>query len=279
MMTKRFGICNPQGCKRLIANSYLVLWFFLQMFVCEFGNYQCLFANYSKVPWLDEYPDAVEWLFEKARPDVASRMVFKMEGSEVINQSDDVASGKSGKGAAKAKAKAKAKAASANPSGIDSYRLCAEEVVSLHTKKSRRVKTFVDVIMGSASYVIFLIDRDFASAAANNLILGCDREEEKRNAMPLQCCLSKLDMLLFGVDLRVVGCGQSNFDRIVIKFHIRATATMFEWLNAEDCICQYAIQFPVVSLSKFPEDWDRCLQEDDWHLFQSHVAFCLHRKV
>ena len=97
--------------------------------------------------------------------------------------------------------------------------------------------------------------------------------------MPLQCCLSKLDMLLFGVDLRVVGCGQSNFDRIVIKFHIRATATMFEWLNAEDCICQYAIQFPVVSLSKFPEDWDRCLQEDDWHLFQSHVAFCLHRKV
>ena len=66
---------------------------------------------HDQVPWLDDYPDGVEWLFDKARPDVASRMVFKMEGSELIKQSDDFASGKAGKSAAKAKPKAKAKAA------------------------------------------------------------------------------------------------------------------------------------------------------------------------
>lgn len=190
-MDKRFGIwnlLNPKGCSCFTEHFFLTLWLYILLVRCS------LLVNIPKVPWLDEYPDAVEWLFEKARPDVASRMVFKMEGSEVIKQSEDVASGKSGKSAAKAKAKAKAKAASSNPAGIDSYRLCAEEVVSLHTKKSKRVKTFVDVIMGSASYVIFLIDRDFASAASINLILGFDRGRRIKHATTpsLHHCVSKL---------------------------------------------------------------------------------------
>lgn len=125
-------------------------------------------TSHAKVPWLDEYPDAVEWLFDKARPEIATRMVQKMEGSEVIRQSEAQSSGKS-KPAPKAKAKAKAAGGMA---GIDSFRLCSEEPVSLYTKKSKRVKTFVDVVMGSASYVVHLIDRDFSSAVSNNLKLG-----------------------------------------------------------------------------------------------------------
>lgn len=120
----------------------------------------------SKVPWLEDYSDPVEWIFERSRPELASRIVHKMEGAEVMK----MGSASSGK-KPKAKAKAKSKAHSST-GGIDSFRLCAEETIQPCTDKSKRAKTFVDVVCGSASYVIHLIDRDFQQAASQGLILG-----------------------------------------------------------------------------------------------------------
>lgn len=123
-----------------------------------------------EVPWLDEYPDGVEWVFDKARPEVASRMVHKMDGAEVVKTSEENST------APRPNAKAKAKSRSSGTiCGIDSFRLCSEECVILNTSKSKRVKTFIDVVMGSALYVTSLIDRDFSSAVTNNLILGLHR--------------------------------------------------------------------------------------------------------
>lgn len=108
----------------------------------------------------------MEWIFDKARPELATRMVTKMEGSEVVKSSSDTS--KQAKKLPKAKAKAKA---GNSVHGVDSFRLCSEEVITLHTQK-KRVKTFADIIVGSASYVISLIDRDFSNVASLNLNLG-----------------------------------------------------------------------------------------------------------
>lgn len=91
-------------------------------------------------------------------------MVAKMEGAAIIADNPQP------KAKAKAAAKAKSKG-SQNGASVDSFRLCSEEVATLHTNGSKRVKTFVDVVLGSASYVTNLIDRDFGNACSRNMFL------------------------------------------------------------------------------------------------------------
>ena len=123
-----------------------------------------------QVPWLEDHPSGVEWIFDRQRPELASRMIHKMDQSQVVLQSQESNSTKAPK--AKAKAKAKARANGSLRCGVDSFRICADEVVAPCTKATGRIQTFVDVLMGSAVYVIQSIDRDFAQAATRNLKLG-----------------------------------------------------------------------------------------------------------
>ena len=116
---------------------------------------------------MDEYQGAVEWLVDKPRPELSSRLVQKMEGSEIMKSSDNAPR------KAASKAKAKSKATNTTFCGIDSFRLCSEHPMELNIKATNRVKTFADVLISSASYVIHLIDKDFAGAASTNLRLVC----------------------------------------------------------------------------------------------------------
>lgn len=122
-----------------------------------------------EVPWLDEHPGGVEWIFERQKPELASRMVHKMDQSQVVVQSNQKPTAPKAKAAAKPKAKARA----GLQCGVDTFKICSEEVIPPCVGgSSGRVQTFVDVIIGSAAYVLKSIDRDFAQAASKNLPLS-----------------------------------------------------------------------------------------------------------
>ena len=131
------------------------------------------------MPWLEDHASGVEWIFDRQRPELASRMIHKMDQSQVVLQSQESNSSKAPK--AKASAKAKAKASGSLRCGVDTFRICADEAVPPCTEATGRIQTFVDVLMGSAVYVMQAIDRDFAQAATRNLKLGFSMSEAKQN--------------------------------------------------------------------------------------------------
>lgn len=121
------------------------------------------------MPWVEESESPVEWLFDKPRPDIASRMVQKMSGSPVLGVLGEQDKGaKRTASAAGGGAQGPAKRQKTS-SAVDGFRLCAEHVVP--PTCFNRPTTYADVVLVSAKHVINLVDTEFSGAATDNMLL------------------------------------------------------------------------------------------------------------
>ncbi len=133
------------------------------MVVYPFQDYSCLF----EVPWIDEAPAPVEWLFDKPRPDLAARLIANLSNAVVV--SGEQASGKRSSSGSVPAAKRQKTGTSAQT--IDSLKMVSSDVTPATAPGSSRPLTFADMLLHCVDFIIRVIDQEFSNAASVNMLL------------------------------------------------------------------------------------------------------------
>ena len=121
----------------------------------------------SEVPWIDEAPAPVEWLFDKPRPDLAARLIANLTNAVVV--ASERASGKRSSSGSLPAAKRQKTGTSAQT--IDALKMVSSDVTPATAPGSSRHMTFADMLLHCVGFVIGVIDQEFSNAASTNMLL------------------------------------------------------------------------------------------------------------
>lgn len=117
---------------------------------------------------MDEAPSPVEWLFDKARPELGSRLSFNVGKAAVVTGGD---TNKRPSNGTMPKPKRQRTGSHPQAMAIDTLKLVAADVVSATVPGSSRPTTFVDMLIHSAAFVVTTADAEFSNAASTNMTL------------------------------------------------------------------------------------------------------------
>ena len=120
---------------------------------------------------MDEAPSPVEWIFDKARPDLGSRLSFNVGKAAVVTGGDTNKRPSSG---AVPKPKRQRTGPNSQTTTIDTLKLVAGDVVSATVPGSSRPTTFADMLVHSAAFVVATADAEFSNAASTSMTLRID---------------------------------------------------------------------------------------------------------
>lgn len=118
------------------------------------------------VPWLDEAPSPVDWLFDRPRPDLGSRLIFNMAKTSLVTGGSTGGKRSATNGAAAA-AKRRRTATGSTEGGLDTLRMTADHVINAVAGDGGRCMTFADMLIDSVVFVVHKIDAEFANAATS----------------------------------------------------------------------------------------------------------------
>ena len=113
---------------------------------------------------MDEAPSPVEWILDKARPDVAARMVTNLSKAAIVTVNDN-------KRPSNGKVPAGKRQKTGGPASFDPLKMVSQDVTTAMVPGTNRPMTFVDMLLQSSLKVIGMVDAEFSNAASANMKL------------------------------------------------------------------------------------------------------------
>lgn len=118
------------------------------------------------VPWVEESPSPVEWIFDRSRPDVAARIVANLAKAAIVTESENNKRPSNGKVPAPKRQK------TGGPASFDPLKMVSGEVTTAMVPGTNRAMTFADMLLQSAMNVIAIVDTEFSNAASSSMKLS-----------------------------------------------------------------------------------------------------------
>lgn len=119
-----------------------------------------------QVPWVEEAPSPVEWIFDRSRPDVAARIVANLAKAAIVTENENNKRPSNGKVPAAKRQK------TGGPASFDPLKMVSGEVTTAMVPGTNRAMTFADMLLQSAMNVIAIVDTEFSNAASSGMKLS-----------------------------------------------------------------------------------------------------------